>query len=186
MLWPRLARALLARPLTDPAGAPPAATVAALGERLAATARARLGRSLSIREVDSGSCNGCELEVNALQNVAYDLERFGLRFVASPRHADVLLVTGPACRNMREAVERALACTPEPRWVVAAGDCAVDGGVFKGSYAVEGGVGAVLPVDLLIPGCPPSPAQLLEGLLALVEAEAAPENRAGRIAPAGP
>lgn len=172
MLWPRLARALLGRPLTDTAVVPPRDAVVALGERLAATARARLGRSLAIREVDSGSCNGCELEVNALQNVAYDLERFGLRFVASPRHADVLLVTGPACRNMTEALQRALACAPEPRWVVAAGDCAVDGGVFKGSYAVEGGVGAVLPVDLLIAGCPPSPAQLLEGLLALIEAEA--------------
>ena len=130
-------------------------------------------RSLSIREVDTGSCNACELEITALQNVAYDLERYGLCFVASPRHADVLLVTGPASRNMREAMERVLACTPEPRWVVAAGDCAVDGGIFKGSYEVEGGVGAVLPVDLLIPGCPPSPAQLLEGLLALLEAEAA-------------
>jgi Ni,Fe-hydrogenase III small subunit len=113
------------------------------------------------------------LEVNALQNVAYDLERFGLRFVASPKHADVLLVTGPACLNMREALEHALASTPEPRWVVAVGDCAVDGGVFKGSYAVENGIAAVLPVDLLIPGCPPSPAQLLEGLLALLEAESA-------------
>lgn len=177
MLWPRLVRALVGSPLTDPATIAPAETVAALGERLAATTRARLGRSLSIREVDSGSCNGCELEVNALQNVAYDLERFGLRFVASPKHADVLLVTGPACRNMTEALQRALACTPEPRWVVAAGDCAVDGGVFKGSYAVEGGVGAVLPVDLLIPGCPPSPAQLLEGLLALIEAEAHPAKK---------
>jgi Ni,Fe-hydrogenase III small subunit len=171
MLWPRLVRALVGRPLTDAAVLPPQEAVVALGERLATASRMRLGRSLSIREVDSGSCNGCELEVNALQNVAYDLERFGLRFVASPKHADVLLVTGPACRNMTEALQRALACTPEPRWVVAAGDCAVDGGVFKGSYAVEGGVGAVLPVDLLIPGCPPSPAQLLEGLLALVEAE---------------
>lgn len=177
MLWPRLARALLAKPLTDPAAAAPDETVAALAERLAATARARLGRSLAIREVDSGSCNGCELEVNALQNVAYDLERFGLRFVACPKHADVLLVTGPACRNMAEAMERALACTPEPRWVVAAGDCAVDGGVFKASYATHGGVGAVLPVDLLIPGCPPSPAQLLEGLLALLEAEAEPRKK---------
>lgn len=172
MLWPRLARALLARPLTDPPRGAPGDTVAALGERLAATARARLGRSLAIREIDSGSCNGCELEVNALQNVAHDLERFGLRFVASPKHADVLLVTGPACRNMAEAMQRALDCTPEPRWVVAAGDCAVDGGVFKGSYAVHGGVGAVLPVDLLIPGCPPSPAALLEGLLSLIEVEA--------------
>lgn len=173
MLWPRLARALLGAPLTDPAQPASPETVAALGERLATLARARLGRSLAIREIDSGSCNGCELEVNALQNVAYDLERFGLRFVASPRHADVLLVTGPACRNMTEALHHALACTPDPKWVVAVGDCAVDGGVFKGSYAVEGGVGAVLPVDLLIPGCPPSPRHLLEGLLALVEAEGA-------------
>jgi Ni,Fe-hydrogenase III small subunit len=177
MLWPRLVRALVGRPLTDPSPALSQPTITALADRLATTARARLGRSLAIREVDSGSCNGCELEVNALQNVAYDLERFGLRFVASPKHADVLLVTGPACRNMAEAMERAFACTPEPRWVVAAGDCAVDGGVFKGSYAVHGGVGAVLPVDLLIPGCPPSPEQLLEGLLALLEAEAGPVRR---------
>lgn len=177
MLWPRLARALLGKPLTFGPPAIPRETVAALGERLAATTRARLGRSLSIREVDSGSCNACELEINALQNVAYDLERFGLRFVASPKHADVLLVTGPACRNMTEALQRVLACTPEPRWVVAAGDCAVDGGIFKGSYAVEGGVGAVLPVDLLIPGCPPSPTQLLEGLLVLLETEAAPARK---------
>ena len=173
MLWPRLARALLGKPLTDAAPPAPQETVLALGERIAAAARTRLGRSLAIREVDSGSCNGCELEVNALQNVAYDLERFGLRFVASPKHADVLLVTGPACRNMTEAMQRALDCMPDPNWVVAVGDCAVDGGVFKGSYAVEGGAGAVLPVDLLIPGCPPSPAQVLEGLLALLEAEAA-------------
>jgi len=177
MLWPRLVRALVGRPLTDASPMAPEQAVAALAERLATSARRRLGRSLSIREVDSGSCNGCELEVNALQNVAYDLERFGLRFVASPKHADVLLVTGPACRNMAEAIERALACTPEPRWVVAAGDCAVDGGVFKGSYAVHGGAGAVLPVDLLIPGCPPTPTQLLEGLLALLEAEAAPARK---------
>jgi len=177
MLLPRLARALLGKPLTDPAPPVPAETIEALAQRLEATARARLGRSLAIREVDSGSCNGCELEINALANVVYDLERFGLRFVASPRHADVLLVTGPACRNMREAMERAFACTPDPRWVVAVGDCAVDGGVFKGSYAVEGGVGAVLPVDLVIPGCPPTPAQILEGLLALLEAQGAPARK---------
>ena len=121
--------------------------------------------------MDAGSCNGCELEVNALGNVVYDLERFGLKFTASPRHADVLLVTGPLCRNMREALERSWACTPEPKWLVAVGDCAADGGVFKGSYAIEGGIGEALPVDLLIPGCPPSPAQLLEGLLALLEAQ---------------
>jgi Ni,Fe-hydrogenase III small subunit len=177
MLWPSLGRQLVSKPLTDARTAPPDPIVAALAERLEATARARLGRSLSIREVDAGSCNGCELEVNALTGVLYDLERFGLRIVASPRHADVLLVTGPVTRNMREALERTRACTPEPCWVVAAGDCALDGGVFKGSYGVENGVAAVLPVDLVIPGCPPSPTQLLEGLVALLEAQDPPPPR---------
>jgi Ni,Fe-hydrogenase III small subunit len=174
MLWPRLARNLFGTPLTDPAPAVPDTVVQALAERLEAAAQARLGRSLAIRQVDAGSCNGCELEINALSSVAYDLERFGLRFVASPRHADVLLVTGPLSKNMREALERTWACTPDPKWVVAAGDCAVDGGVFKGGYAVEtGGIAAALAVDLVIPGCPPTPAQLLEGLLALLEAQEA-------------
>ncbi|NKC32616.1 NADH-quinone oxidoreductase subunit NuoB [Roseomonas sp. BU-1] len=174
MLWPKLARGLFARPLTEKLQAPPEEVVQALAQKLEATSRARLGRSLAIRQVDAGSCNGCELEINALSGVLYDLERLGLRFVASPRHADVLLVTGPVTRNMREALERTRAATPEPCWVVAAGDCAVDGGVFKGSYAVEGGVGQVLPVDLLIPGCPPTPAQFLEALLAILEAQVPP------------
>ncbi|MBK1659313.1 NADH-quinone oxidoreductase subunit B family protein [Paracraurococcus ruber] len=177
MLWPRLARALVRPPLTDPAPAVSADVVQALAERLDATAQARLGRSLAIRQVDAGSCNGCELEINALNNVVYDLERFGLRFVASPRHADVLLVTGPLTRNMREALLRTRACTPDPCFVVAVGDCAVDGGVFKGSYAVEGGIAAALPVDLVIPGCPPTPTQLLEGLLALLDAQATAKTR---------
>ena len=171
MLWPKLARGLVSRPLTEPVSSPPAEVVAALAAKLEATGRARLGRSLAIRQVDAGSCNGCELEINAMSGVIYDLERLGLRFVASPRHADVLLVTGPVTRNMREALERTRVGAAEPCWVVAVGDCAVDGGVFKGSYAVEGGVGQVLPVDLLIPGCPPGPAQILEGLLALLEAQ---------------
>jgi len=149
-----------------PAGETALAEVAkALGER----ARRRLGRSLSIREVDAGSCNGCELEIHALNNAFYDLERFGLRFVASPRHADVLMVTGPVSKNMREALERTYAATPDPKWVVAVGDCAVDGGVFAGSYAVVGGVNGVVPVDLHIRGCPPRPVELLKGLLALLE-----------------
>jgi Ni,Fe-hydrogenase III small subunit len=177
LLWPRLARSLFATPLTDPPPVVPEALVQALADRLEESAQQRLGRSLSIRQVDAGSCNGCELEINALNNVVHDLERFGLRFVASPRHADVLLVTGPLTRNMREALERTWACTPDPKWIVAAGDCAVDGGVFKGSYAVEGGIGAALPVDLVIPGCPPTPTQLLEGLLALVEAQSRPALR---------
>ena len=128
-----------------------------------------LGQALTIREVDAGSCNGCELEIHALNNVLYDLERFGLRFVASPRHADVLLVTGPVTQNMRVALERTYAATPDPKWVVAVGDCARNGGVFAGSAACAGGVSAVVPVDLHIPGCPPSPLALLRGLLALVE-----------------
>ena len=160
---------MLSRPLTE---APPAADDAALAElagKLDTAARRRLGRSLSIREVDAGSCNGCELEIHALNNAFYDLERFGLRFVASPRHADVLMVTGPVTKNMREALERTYAATPDPKWVVAVGDCARDGGMFAGSYAVAGGVSQVVPVDLHIRGCPPSPTALLKGLLALVE-----------------
>jgi Ni,Fe-hydrogenase III small subunit len=164
---------LVRRPLTE---APPAkddAAVAALAAKVDTAARRRLGRSLSIREVDAGSCNGCELEIHALSNAFYDLERFGLRFVASPRHADVLLVTGPVTRNMREALERTYAATPDPKWVVAVGDCARDGGIFAGSYAVVGGVAEVVPVDLHIRGCPPSPTELLKGLLALLDDEIA-------------
>ena len=161
--------ALLRRPVTE---TPPAADDAALAElarRLDYAARRRLGRSLSIREVDAGSCNGCELEIHALNNAFYDLERFGLRFVASPRHADVLLVTGPVTKNMREALRRTYDATPDPKWVVAVGDCAFDGGIFADSYAVIGAVERVIPVDLHIRGCPPRPAQLLAGLLALVQ-----------------
>src|ERR1700736_2633279 len=156
-------------PLTEP---PPLADdpeIAVLARALDAAARRRLGRSLAIREVDAGSCNGCELEIHALNNAFYDLERFGLRFVASPRHADVLLVTGPVTKNMREALERTYRATPDPKWVVALGDCAADGGIFAGSYAVAGGVSNVVPVDLHIRGCPPSPNELLKGLIALLE-----------------
>jgi Ni,Fe-hydrogenase III small subunit len=159
---------LLARPLTEPPPAADDAHLAELAARLDRTARRRLGRSLAIREVDAGSCNGCELEIHALNNAFYDLERFGLRFVASPRHADVLLVTGPVTKNMREALERTYRATPDPKWVVAVGDCALDGGIFAGSYAVVGGVASVVPVDLHIRGCPPRPVQLLSGLLALL------------------
>jgi Ni,Fe-hydrogenase III small subunit len=167
-----LLEGLLRPKLTEPAPPPDPQAVDELARRLDASARRRLGRSLSIREVDAGSCNGCELEIHALNNAFYDAERFGLRFVASPRHADVLLVTGPVTRNMREALERSWRATPDPKWVVAVGDCAVDGGVFGQSYACVGGVAAVVPVDLHIRGCPPSPAQLLAGLLALIEASA--------------
>jgi Ni,Fe-hydrogenase III small subunit len=159
---------LLKSPLTEASPGPDEAALTELAASLDRAARRRLGRSLSIREVDAGSCNGCELEIHALNNAFYDLERFGLRFVASPRHADVLMVTGPVTKNMREALRRTYDATPDPKWVVAVGDCAVDGGIFSASYAVTGGVHAVVPVDLHISGCPPSPTQLLKGLLALL------------------
>jgi Ni,Fe-hydrogenase III small subunit len=156
-------------PLTEPAPALDEVGLAELAKAVNRAARARLGRSLSIRQIDAGSCNGCELEIHALSNAFYDLERFGLRFVASPRHADVLMVTGPVTKNMREALLRTYNATPDPKWVVAVGACAVDGGIFAKSYAVEGGVKDVVPVDLTITGCPPNPHTLLAGLLALLE-----------------
>ena len=168
---------LIRPPLTEPK---PAVSDAAMTELAAAVERSagrRLGRSLSIRAIDAGSCNGCELEMHALSNAFYDIERFGLRFVASPRHADVLLVTGPVTRNMAQALERAYIATPDPKWVVALGDCGRDGGCFAGSYAVLGGVSKVVPVDLHIPGCPPSPMEILKGLLGLLENV----NREGRV-----
>ncbi|MBI3705291.1 MAG: NADH-quinone oxidoreductase subunit NuoB [Rhizobiales bacterium] len=156
-------------PLTEPAPEPDAAGLAELAKAVNRAARVKLGRSLSIRQVDAGSCNGCELEIHALNNAFYDLERLGLHFVASPRHADVLMVTGPVTKNMREALQRTYNATPDPKWVIAVGACAADGGPFAGSYAVEGGVKDVVPVDLHIPGCPPNPKALLAGLLALLQ-----------------
>jgi Ni,Fe-hydrogenase III small subunit len=168
---------LLQNPVTEAAPSIEDAALAELGRRVDQAAKRKLGRSLSIREVDAGSCNGSELEIHALQNAFYDLERFGLRFVASPRHADVLLVTGPVTKNMREALERTYNATPDPKWVVAVGDCAADGGIFAGSYAVTGGVSKVVPVDLHIRGCPPDPVALLKGLLALMEPERAKQKQ---------
>jgi Ni,Fe-hydrogenase III small subunit len=164
-----LLESLISRPLTEVPPSPDDDMLAELAAGVDHAAHRRLGRSLSIRQVDAGSCNGCELEIHAINNAFYDLERFGLRFVASPRHADVLMVTGPVTRNMREALERTYRATPDPKWVVAVGDCAVDGGIFSGSYAVAGGVAGVVPVDLHIRGCPPRPIQLLKGLLALLK-----------------
>src|SRR3974390_2910807 len=165
-----LLEGLARRPLTEK---PPAADDAALAELAASldrAARRRLRRSLAIREVDAGSCNGCELEIHALNNAFYDLERFGLRFVASPRHADVLLVTGPVTRNMRQGLERTWRATPDPKWVVAVGDCATGCGVFAGSPACIGAVASVVPGARVIRGSPPTPLQLLQGLLALLSA----------------
>jgi len=164
-----LFQSMFSLPLTEPSPPLSGAAVDELAKSVDRAARRRLGRSLAIREIDAGSCNGCELEIHALNNPFYDLERFGIHFVASPRHADVLLVTGPVTKNMREALERTYHATPSPKWVVALGDCARDGGCFAGSYAVVGGVSEVVPVALHIPGCPPPPTEILKGLLALLE-----------------
>jgi len=168
---------LVRRPLTERAPAADGAAMAELAANLDRTARRRLGRSLSIRQVDAGSCNGCELEIHALNNAFYDLERLGLHFVASPRHADVLMVTGPVTKNMREALERTYNATPDPKWVVAVGDCALDGGLFAGSYACAGGVSAVVPVDLHVRGCPPTPTAILKALIALLDQVKQPDQR---------
>lgn len=161
----RLFRNLVSAAVTEPLAAE---LPESIGAELRGIIGRTLGRSVAIRQVDAGSCNGCELEIHALNNAYYDLERFGIRFVASPRHADLLLVTGPVTHNMREALVRTLAATPTPRWVVAAGDCAAGCGVFAGSYACAGAVSAVIPVDLVIRGCPPPPVELLRGLVALL------------------
>jgi Ni,Fe-hydrogenase III small subunit len=166
----RLLKNLIQLPVTEAAP-----ELEKLGVQLQGMIRRALGRSLAIREVDAGSCNGCELEIQALNNPLYDIERFGVRFVASPRHADVLLVTGPVTCNMREALERTYAATPAPKWVIAAGDCAAGCGVFTGSYGCLGSVSACLPVDLTIAGCPPTPLQLLRGLVALLAPQHEPQ-----------
>ena len=127
------------------------------------------GKSLRIRQVDAGSCNACEWECTALTNPFYDIQRFGIDFVASPRHADLLLVTGPVSRQMELALKKTYIATPEPRLVVACGDCSIDGGVYRGSYAVANGVANIIPVDCYIPGCPPSPLQIIKGLMELLK-----------------
>ena len=140
-------------------------------QRVERAALKRFGHSLAIRHVDAGSCNGCELEVYALNNPYYMLEGLGFKFVASPRHADVLLVTGPVSRHMEIALKRTHEAMPEPKLVIAVGDCGRDGGIFGCSYASLGGVSAVIPVDVMVPGCPPSPGALLQGLITAVSAD---------------
>ena len=139
-----------------------------VGEQIKARVGELFGGSLAIRAVDAGSCNGCELEIHALNNPWYDIERFGVHFVASPRHADMLLVTGPVSRHMEEALRRTYAATPEPRLVIAVGVCGADGGEFGESYASCGAVANVIPVDAVIRGCPPTPLDLMRGILAAV------------------
>ncbi len=167
----KMLRDLLRPSLTEPAPAADDPELAELGRQLARGVETFFGGSLAIRLVDAGSCNGCELEIHALNNPYYDLERFGLKFVASPRHADVVMVTGPVTHNMREALERTHAATPSPKWVVAVGTCALDGGLYRDGYACVGGVADVVPVDLHVPGCPPTPTMLIKGLLALMSKE---------------
>lgn len=146
-----------------------AARTEEVGDKVAAAIRKLLGRSLAIREVDAGSCNGCELEIGALNNPVHDIERFGIHFVASPRHADMLLVTGPVTRNMAPALRKTYAATPDPKVVTAVGACGISAGIFGQNYAIAGAVDEVLPVDVYIPGCPPRPEALLDGILLAVE-----------------
>ncbi len=140
-----------------------------VGAKLEEVIRKRFRRSLTIREVDAGSCNGCELEIHAINNPYYNCERFGIHFTASPRFADLLLVTGPVTRNMEIALRRTYNATPTPKLVVAVGDCGCNGGIFGESYASLGGIDKVIPVDVYIPGCPPAPVVLLNGILAAVD-----------------
>jgi Ni,Fe-hydrogenase III small subunit len=164
-----LSRMIRTGVLTEPQAAPVegAPAVDALQQKLWKT----LGRALCIRHVDAGSCNGCELEINALNNPYYNLEGVGIKFVASPRHADLLLVTGPVSVNMEEALRRTYDATPDPKLVIALGDCGACGGVFGRSYASRGAIASIIPVDHTIAGCPPAPAAILEGILKALEAK---------------
>jgi Ni,Fe-hydrogenase III small subunit len=156
--------------VSEPAPGPDPA-LRALAQRLDAVILQRLGRALAIRHVDAGSCNGCELEIHALANPYYNLEGLGIKFVASPRHADLLLVTGPVTRNMEQALRRTYEAMPAPKLVVAVGDCGCTGGIFGESYASLGRVANVLPVDVAVPGCPPRPLALLQAILTAVTAD---------------
>ena len=164
-----LLKSLFARPVTMAAPSAADVELEETGRALEERARKLFGRAITIREVDAGSCNGCELEIHALNNPYYNLEGAGIRFVASPRHADVLLVTGPVSVNMEEALLRTYDATPDPKLVVAVGDCGACGGIFGESYASRGSVSKVIPVDVTVPGCPPSPLAILRGLLAATQ-----------------
>jgi Ni,Fe-hydrogenase III small subunit len=163
--------------VTEPA--PAADDALRVAERLQAEIRRIIGRALCIRQVDAGSCNGCELEIHALSNPIYNIEGLGIKFVASPRHADLLLVTGPVARNMELALKRTFDATPDPKLVVAVGDCGCTGGIFGESYASAGRVANVIPVDVAVPGCPPSPSRILAGILTAITARRAPSTSGG-------
>lgn len=164
----RIRKGILTRTIAKD-GAAAAEETERLGKELKALIRKKFGRSLHIREVDSASCGACESEIIACSNPIYDIQRFGVDFVASPRHADALLVTGPVSRNMLLALEKTYAAMPEPKFVITAGDCALDGGLFKNSYYTAGGMKEVLAVSLHIPGCPPSPRQIIQSLISFLK-----------------
>jgi Ni,Fe-hydrogenase III small subunit len=172
-LFTKIRRAGLATEALNPASSG-AITVA---QAIDARARALFGRAAAIRHVDAGSCNGCELEIAGLPGPVYDMERFGLHFVASPRHADILLVTGPVTRNMAVALRKTWEATPDPKRVVAIGECARTCGVFAGSYAIAGPVDSIIPVDVHVDGCPPEPADILRGILSALDRSAAERVR---------
>ena len=161
---------LMRGPLTEPSPGADEAALAEFGAALERVARRRFGRSLAIRQVDAGSCNGCELEIHALNNPYYNIEGLGIRFAASPRHADLLLVTGPVTKNMEQALRIAYEAMPHPKLVVAVGDCGCTGGIFGESYASAGRVANVIPVDVAVPGCPPHPNRILAGILTAIRA----------------
>jgi Ni,Fe-hydrogenase III small subunit len=154
--------------VTEPLG-PPVTEIIELVHQIDQAAQKLFGRALAIREVDAGSCNGCEIEISGLTSPVYDSEQFGIHFVASPRHADMLLVTGPVTRNMEVPLRKTYEATPDPKLVVAVGDCSKTCGVFKGSYAVAGSVDQIIPVDVFVLGCPPEPADILRGILTAVD-----------------
>ncbi len=163
--------------VTEPLAPGEVQEVEAIGRRLEEAIRRRFRRSITIRQVDAGSCNGCELEIHAINNPIYNCEKYGIHFTASPRFADMLLVTGPVTHNMEIALRRTYIATPPPKLVVAVGDCACNGGIFGESYASVGGIHKVVPVDAVIPGCPPSPLQLMQGLTQLLEGTAENKSR---------
>src|SRR5579862_5398887 len=179
-----LLRKILKTPVVTEAGDPVMeGGIDVIGKAIGEEVRKRFGRSLHIREVDPGSCNGCEIEIGGLNSPYYDLERFGLQFVASPRHADCLLVTGPVTRNMLDPLKRTYEATPDPKIVVAVGDCAKDCGIFAGGYGVVGPVSAVIPVDVVVAGCPPSPRAILAGILKALQSHVRSECEPDRAKP---
>lgn len=175
----RILRQIARTGLVSEAAPPPDEALRARAPEIQAEILALLGRALAIRQVDAGSCNGCELEIHALNNPYYNLEGLGIRFVASPRHADMLLVTGPVAKNMEPALRIAYEATPDPKLVVAVGDCGCTGGIFGESYASCGKVANVIPVDVTVPGCPPTPLAILQAILTAVSAGARHPRSAG-------